>query len=89
MEREPPALGALFTPEVIVDRSLTRPLVADTRYRVANPFVKHTSLAWRESYLLADLVWLEFRAFEESGDAGGVLVVERGEYCRRVLSSCQ
>ena len=89
MEREPPAFGALLASEVVVDHSLGRPLVPDTRHRVADPLEEHTSLARRESNLCADLVWLEFRAFDESSDAGGVLVIERVEYCRGWLSSCQ
>ena len=81
MEREPPALGALFAPEVVVDCSLGRPLVADAGYRVADPLEERASLAWGESYLCASTRRLEFRAFDESGDAVGALVVERVEYC--------
>lgn len=81
MEREPPALGTLFAPEVVVDCSLGSPLVADAGYRIANPLEERASLAWRETYLRAGTRRLEFRAFDESGNTSGTLVVERIEYC--------
>jgi hypothetical protein len=80
MEREPPVLGALFASEVIVDRSLGSPFVPDAGHRVADPLEEHVGLAWRESNLRTGTSRLEFRAFDESGDAVGALTVKCVEY---------